>query len=164
MIDQSTFSFPAIVAGKSLRATVVGEEGEGRDFLYRIKFDDGYEDVFFVDGHKAGGHLGASSQPYAEAIKYDVGHFIGLDTDKFWYVFADEIDGEIANVWIFEEETEDEEEVIHASFNVFIKKQYRFHLLQVGDTWMLSVREGTVLSESDKILAQKIEDVLIALL
>jgi hypothetical protein len=164
MIDHSTFSFPVIVAGKSLRATVLAEEGEGREFLYRVRFDDGYEDVFFVDQDEVGGHLGVSSQPYAEAIKFDVGHYIGLNTDKFLYVFQDEIEGEMVNVWIFEEEAEDEEEVIHTSYNVIVRNQYRFHLLQVGDGWMLSVREGTVLSESDKKLAEKIEDLLFAIL
>jgi hypothetical protein len=163
MVDRSTFSFPVIVAGKSLRATVLAEEGEGRDFLYRVRFEDGYEDVFFVDGDKVGGQLGTTSQPYADAIKYDVGHFIGLNADKFWYVFQDEFDGEIVNVWIFEEEEEDEDEVIRDSFNVFIKKKYRFHLLNMGDSWLLGNREENSLSETDQLLAEKIGELLMTL-
>lgn len=165
MFDHSTFHFPTIVNGKNLTATVLSEEGEGRDFLYRVRFDDGYEDVFFVKGEEAGGHNGTTSQPYADAIKYDVGHFIGLNTDNFWYVFQDEIEGEIVNVWIFEEEEEDEEDegVIHSSYNVLIKKQYRFHILNMGDSWLLGHRENKPLTETDNRLAEKIGELLMAL-
>lgn len=163
MIDQSTFNFPTIVEGKNLTATVLAEEGEGLDFHYRVRFSDGYEDVFNEQEGKLVGLRGPGSQPYADAIKYDVKHYIGLDTDKFRYVFPEVVDGEKVNVWVFEEEEEDEEENMSTSYNVHVKKEYRFHLMKVGDSWMMSNRNEKKLSDSDRKLAQNVEDMLIAL-
>lgn len=164
MACDSIFSFPAVVNGQRMTAAVVSEEGEGRDFHYRVQFSDGYEEVFNVKDGKLIGLAGHDSDPYAEAIKYDVGHYIGFNPEKFWYVFDDLLEGETLNVWIFEEEEEDEEENIETSYNVFVKKEYRFHLVRVGDRWMLSNKYDNPLSNDDHTLAQKVEDLLIALL
>src|SRR5688500_8745567 len=110
MSCETIFSFPVLINGKPFTATVVSEEGEGRDFYYRVQFSDGYEDVFHVENDEMVGLRGNTSKPYAEAIKYDVHHYIGLNSDNFWDVFSYEMDGEKINVWIFEEEDEDEEE------------------------------------------------------
>ena len=164
MIDQNIFNFTVTVNGKEERAYVLGEEGEGRDFYYRVKFSDEYEDVFHeVDGQLVG-LRGESSVPYAEAIKYDVHHYIGLNTDAFWYVFRDQVGNEIVNVWIFEEEEEDEEENLSTSWNVHYKKEYRFHLMQAGGTWLVSNRYGKDIPNVDRDLSRKVEHVLKTLL
>lgn len=160
MIDQTIFNFTVSVAGKEERAFVLGEEGEGRDFHYRVKFSDAYEDVFHVVGGKLVGMRGASSEPYAEAIKYDVHHVIGLNTDAFWYVFRDQVGNEMVNIWIFEEEEEDENENLSLSWNVHYKKEYRFHLMKVGDMWMVSNRYGKDIPAVDRELSRKVEFVL----
>ncbi len=162
MIGQSTFTFPAIVNGQTLSATVLGEEGEGRDFHYRVRFSDQYEDVFHIEKDLLVGLRGAGSQPYADAIKYDVKHSIGLDSDKFWYVFADVIKGEPLNVWIFEGEEEDEEENVYTTYNVHVKGKYVFHLMQVAGKWIVSTRAE--LQHVDMKLAEKVEDLLIAVI
>lgn len=160
MIDQSILNFTVSVAGKEERAYVLAEEGEGRDFYYRVKFSDSFEDVFHeVDGRLVG-LRGEISQPYADAIRYDIHHFIGLNTDAFWYVFREEIGEEVVNVWIFEEEDEDEEENLSTSWNVHYKKEYRFHLMKVGDTWMVSNKYGKDIPAVDRELSRKVEFVL----
>lgn len=164
MIDQSTLNFTVKVAGKEERAYILAEEGEGRDFHYRVKFSDGYEDVFHeIDGILVG-LRGKESEPYAEAIKYDVHHYIGLNTDEFWYVFRDQVGDEIVNVWIFEEEDEDEEGNLSTSWNVHYKKEYRFHLMKADDTWMVSNRYGKDIPGVDRELSHKVELVLKTLL
>ncbi len=160
MIDQSIFNFTVSVNGKEERAYVLSEEGEGRDFYYRVKFSDAYEDVFHVVEDKLVGLRGASSEAYAEAIKYDVHHYIGLNTDAFWYVFRDLVGDEIVNVWIFEEEDEDEEENLSTYWNVHYKKQYRFHLMKVGDNWMVSNKYEKDIPAIDRELSIKVEHLL----
>lgn len=160
MIGQEVFNFTVSVAGKEERAYVLAEEGEGRDFYYRVKFSDAYEDVFHMVDDKLVGLRGTSSDAYAEAIKYDVHHFIGLNTDAFWYVFRDLVGDEVVNVWIFEEEEEDEEENLSTSWNVHYKKEYRFHLMKVGDTWMVSNKYGKDIPAVDRELSKKVEFVL----
>jgi len=155
-------TFPVRINEKNLTATVLGEEGEGRDFYFRVGFSDGYEDVFYTVKEKLVGLKGEDSQPYADAIRYDVAHCIGLDTDRFWYVFGEEKNGEYFNVWIFEGEEEDEEENVYSTYNVHVKGKYQFHLIRVGDGWMASNRNDG--GQVDMQLAQKVEDLLIALL
>jgi hypothetical protein len=164
MIGITTFTFPVIVNGNKLSATVLGEEGEDRDFHYRVGFSNQYEDVFHVVNDRLVGMRGKDSDAYAEAIKYDVGLSIGLDSDKFWYVFQELVEGEPLNVWVFEQEEEDEEENIYTTFNVHVKGKYRFHLMNVGDGWIASTKNEMPLTESDRMLAEKVEDLLIALL
>lgn len=164
MRGSTTFTFPAVVNGTKLSATVLGEEGEGRDFHYRVLFSDHYEDVFHVVDDRLVGLRGKDSEAYAEAIKYDVGHSIGLDSDRFWYVFQESIEGQAINIWVFEGEEEDEEENTYATYNVHYKGKYHFHLLKVADEWIMSTRKEGPLSESDKLIAEKVEDLLIALL
>ncbi len=160
MLDQSTFNFTVSVAGKEERAYVLAEEGEDRDFHYRVKFSDGYEDVFHLVEDKLVGLQGTSSDAYANAIKYDVHHYIGLNTDAFWYVFREQVGDEMVNVWIFEEEDEDEDRNLSTSWNVHYKKEYRFHLMKVGDTWMVSNRDGKNIPAVDRELSKKVEFVL----
>ena len=160
MIDQNIFNFTVSVSGKEERAYVLGEEGEGRDFHYRVKFSDSYEDVFHVVDDKLVGMRGASSDPYAEAIKYDIHHYIGLNTDAFWYVFREQVGDEIVNVWIFEEEDEDDEETLSTSWNVHYKKEYRFHLMKVDDNWMVSNRYEKNIPAIDRELSKKVEFIL----
>lgn len=160
MIDQEVFNFTVSVNGKEERAYVLAEEGEGRDFYYRVKFSDAYEYVFHMVDDKLVGLRGASSDAYAEAIKYDVHHFIGLNTDAFWYVFRDLVGDEVVNVWIFEEEEEDEEENLSTCWNVHYKKEYRFHLMKVGDTWMVSNKYSKDIPAVDRELSKKVEFVL----
>lgn len=164
MAEQVTLSFPVIVSGEEKKASILAEEGEGRDFYYRVRFSDGYEDVFHeLDGTLVG-LRGHESQPYAEAIKYDVNHYIGLNTDEFWYVFPERIGDETVNVWIFQEEDEDEELNLSTSWNVHYKKEYRFHLLKVADTWMVANRYGKDIPGTDRELSYKVELVLKTLL
>lgn len=160
MIDQNIFNFTVVVAGKVQRAYILAEEGEDRDFHYRVRFEDGYEDVFHEVQGELLGLRGAESAAYAEAIKYDVHHYIGLNTDAFWYVFREQVGDEVVNVWIFEEEEEDEEENLSTSWNVHYKKEYRFHLMKVGDIWMVSNRNGKDIPAVDRELSKKVEFVL----
>lgn len=160
MIDPSILNFPVLIAGKEERAYVLAEEGEGRDFYYRVKFSDAYEDVFHMADGKLTGLRGASSEPYAEAIRYDIHHVIGLNTDAFWYVFREQVGDEMVNVWIFEEEEEDENENLSVSWNVHYKKEYRFHLMKAGDMWMVSNRYGKEIPSVDRELSKKVEFVL----
>jgi hypothetical protein len=160
MLDQTIFNFTVSVNGKEERAYVLSEEGEGRDFHYRVKFSDAYEDVFHVVEDKLVGLRGAGSDAYAEAIKYDIHHYIGLNTDAFWYVFRDLVGDEIVNVWIFEEEDEDEDENLSTSWNVHYKKEYRFHLIKVGDHWMVSNKYEKDIPAVDRELSIKVEHLL----
>jgi len=63
-----------------------------------------------------------------------------------------------------QQEEEDEEENIYSTFSVHVKGKYRFHLMNIGDGWMTSTKNEISLSESERQLAEKVEDLLIALI
>lgn len=158
------FHFTVVLNGQEQEAYVLAEESEGRDFHYRVRFSDGYEDVFHEVEGQLLGLRGATSIPYAEAIQDDVHHFIGLDTDAFWYVFRAPIGDAMVNVWVFEEQEEDEEEHVYTSWNVHYTREYRFHLLKAGDQWMVSNRYGKDIPSVDRSLSEKVEFLLKTLL
>jgi hypothetical protein len=160
MSCETIFSFGVLIDGKPFTATVINEEGEGRDFYYRVQFSDGYEDVFHEENGEMVGLRGDTSKPYSDAIKYDVHHYIGLNSDNFWDVFPYEMDGEKINIWIFEEEDEDEQENLSTSWNVHYKKEYRFHMMNVGGIWMVSNRNGKDIPAIDRELSKTVEHYL----
>ena len=61
-------------------------------------------------------------------------------------------------------EEEDEEENLSTSWNVHYKKEYRFHLMQAGGTWLVSNRYGKDIPNVDRDLSRKVEHVLKTLL
>ena len=162
MTTQSTIEFPVSVAGTSLKATILSEEGTNIDFAYRVAFSDGYQDLFAFDEESGTlyGVEGENPAAYAEALENDLPILINLDTNKFYYLFQHNIDGEPVNIWI-KEQLEDNFET---SYGVFYQKHYHFELHKENNYWVISSRSKDPDNFIDEVLAERVKFVLDSLL
>ena len=144
--------FPVYVGGKPMLATVIAEEGNPVQFVYRIRFSNGYEDVFTLDEGMVEGDNRETSLPYAKAIRNDIVNVINLDHDSFWKVFQHPVDGIATNIWVIEKEK---------IFMVHYNEYYRFELKEEDSEWIVSSKDPD--SKIDPVIAEKVETILKAL-
>jgi hypothetical protein len=129
MMQISPIEFPVRVNGLSMTARVLEEIIPPYLFTYRIRFSNGFEDLFSIgDAGVAGEKI--NSGPYADAIRDDIGYVPGVDPDRFYHIFQETIDGMITNVWVIERETAE-----RVSYAVYYNRFYRFELSRVDDKW-----------------------------
>jgi hypothetical protein len=147
--------FPVQVGGKPMMATVIGEEGNPVQFVYRIRFSNGYEDTFCLDEGIIEGDNKETSAPYAKAIRNDMVNVINLDPDSFWHIFQHPIDGIATNVWVIEKE---------GCYQVFYNEYYRFELKQEENEWIVSSRSKDLSDKIDPVIAAKVEAMLRAMI
>ena len=146
--------FPIYVGGKPMMATVLGEEGNNVQFAYRIRFSNGYEDVFCLDEGMIEGDNKETSIPYAKAIRNDIVNVINLEPGKFWHIFQHPVDGISTNIWIIEKE---------GVYKVYYNEYYRFELVEEGNEWIVSSRLKNPSDKIDPVIAEKVETHLKAL-
>jgi hypothetical protein len=146
--------FPVHVGGKPMLATVLAEEGNAVQFAYRIRFSNGYEDLFCLDEGVIEGDNKETSVPYAKAIRNDIVNVINLDPDSFWHVFQHPVDGMATNVWVIEKE---------GAYKVYYNEYYRFELKQEQDEWIVSSSSKDPADKIDPVIAAKVETHLKAL-
>lgn len=147
--------FPTFVEGIPVTASVVEIKINPVQHCYRIEFSDGYEDVFTMDEGMIEGDNGQSSKPYIKAIRHDLPQVIGLDTNKFYHIFQDKVDGILTNIWIIEKEDEDD----GTYYGVYYNGYYRFEYRQVKNEWICSTRSKA----GDSINAELVEKVKLVL-
>lgn len=146
--------FPVHVGGKPMLATVVAEEGNEVQFAYRIRFSNGYEDVFVLDEGIVEGDNKETSLPYAKAIRNDIVNVINLDENKFWQVFQHPVDGIPTNIWVIEKD---------GAFQVYYNEYYRFELKLEENEWIVSSRSKDPNNKIDPVIAAKVEAMLRAM-
>lgn len=152
-------AFPVFVKGKPLIASVVEVVENPVQYSYRIRFSDGYEDIFTLDDGAIDAKKGENSKIYIKAIRNDITQVARLNTGKFYHVFQDKIDGQVTNIWIIESEDENGETYYGVYYNEF----YRFELRQVQGEWIWSTRSkepGVTINED---IAGKVQKILYSL-
>ncbi len=151
MNEEKIIKFPVYVGGKPMLATIVSEESNPVQPIYRIRFSNGYEDVFCLDEGTIEGDNKETSIPYAKAIRNDIINVINLDTKKFWHIFQHPIDGIATNVWVIEKDN---------AYQVFYNEYYRFELKLEENEWIVSSRSKDPHHKIDPVIAEKAESIL----
>lgn len=154
MNEDRSIKFPVYVGGKPMLATILGEEGNAVQFVYRIRFSNGYEDIFCMEEGMIEGDNKETSIPYAKAIRNDIVNVMNLDPDKFWHVFQHPVDGMATNIWVIEKE--------HA-YKVYYNEYYRFEFTKEGNEWIVSSRSKDPMDKIDPVIAGKVEALLQAM-
>jgi len=127
-------NFPVFVDGEQMIASVIDEIIPPHQFIFKVRFSNGYEDLFYLGD--AGIHGGRANSPaYAKAISMDIDHVLGLDPERFYHIFQEEIDGLMTNVWVIEKE--DSSKVYYA---VYYNRLYRFELTRENSQWIVSTK------------------------
>lgn len=152
-----TIDFPVEVNGVKLMASILEEIIPPYQIEFRIKFSNGYEDIFRVGeigvmGRKEG------SAAYAKAISKELPIVIGMDPNKFYQVFQYKIDGFVNNVWVIEGETEGK-----IAYKVFYNRLYRFELQGEPKNWRVT-STSKIFREIDEDLATRVGYLLDSLL
>ena len=157
MATKFPIEFPVLLKDRKLTASVLWFEDNPVQYIYRISFSDGYEDTFCLtdEGKIVGDNLN-ESKPYAHAIRSDIGNVIGLNTDNFYHIFQETIDGVKTNVWVIEKKDENN----NTYFGVYYTNGYQFELRKVEDQWIYSTRSQAPDSKIDTDVAKKVENLL----
>jgi hypothetical protein len=131
---QPPVQFPVFIDAKPCTAFVLEEIDHPVQTIFRVAFSDGFEDEFLMedDGNVFGS--GIVAIPYAKAIRFDIGHLIGLDPNRFYYNYPEKIEGLQTNVWVIEGEGENRESI----YKVYYFEYFRFALKRVGNEWLVS--------------------------
>jgi hypothetical protein len=156
MVQTSTIAFPVNLGGKELLATILEEEFNPVQYVYRILFSDGHEDSFTVSEFGKIEGTKINSTLYSKAIKNDLFPIIGLDKSKFFYVFPEVINGIKTNVWIVENDTEEGEQI----FKVYYQGDYHFELKKGNGKWLSRCARVVNPEKVDPTLAAKISNLI----
>ena len=154
MTTSPMIEFPVWVGGKPMNARVMAEEGNAVQFAFRIRFSNGYEDVFVLDEGLIEGDNKETSLPYAKAIRNDIVNVINLDTEKFYHIFQHPVDGIATNIWVIEKE---------GVYKVYYNEYYRFEVKKEDDKWIVSTTSKNPDEKIDKVIAEKVKHLLTAL-
>jgi len=156
---QPAIQFPVFIDAKPSTARVLEEIDHPVQTIFRVAFSDGFEDEFMLedDGNIYGS--GIAAIPYAKAIRFDIGHIVGLDPSRFYYNYPETIDGMKTNVWVIEGDNGEGEPI----YKVYYFEFFRFALQRQNDQWFVShkPRYG---KEPDGGLVEKIGFLLDSLL
>jgi hypothetical protein len=125
-------SFPVQVNGELMTASVIEEIIPPYQFIFRVRFSNGFEDLFYL-GEAGTKGSNNTSAPYAKAISKDIDHVIGIDPTRFYHIFQETIDNEQTNVWVIEKDTPN-----GVSYAVYYNRFYRFELKKFGRQWIPS--------------------------
>jgi hypothetical protein len=142
MTITAPIQFPVKVNGRRMTASVEEEIDHPLHNCFRVRFSDGFEDIFYLDEDFLVG-TNEKSVAYAKAIRLDIGNVIGLDTSRFYHIFQEIIDGIITNIWVIENDAEDNEVCYAVYYNEF----YRFELKRAGDKWEAAYKSGDKINE-----------------
>ena len=101
-------TFPVCVAGVNQNATVLEDASDDIAFKYKVRLDDGFEDIFTivettsfaVSASKPG------NQRYEDALMIDLCTLRTIDPDEFYYLLPASLDGKKVNVWLLHEQLE----------------------------------------------------------
>lgn len=152
-----TIDFPVEVNGVKLMASIIEEIIPPYQIEFRIKFSNGYEDIFRVGEIGVMGRKDGSA-PYARAIAKELPIVVGMDPNKFYHVFQYKIDGAVNNVWVIEGETENK-----VAYKVFYNRLYRFELTGEPKNWKVT-STSRLYREVDEDLATRVGYLLDSLL
>jgi len=131
---QPAVEFPVFIDARPATAYVLEELDHPEQTIFHIAFSDGFEDEFMIedDGNVYGS--GIAAIPYAKAIRFDIGHLVGLDPSRFYYNYPDTIEGLKTNIWVIEDDNESGEPV----YKVYYFEFFRFALQRQYDLWVVS--------------------------
>ena len=131
---QPAVQFPVFIDGKPIIAHVLEEIDHPVQTIFRVVFSNGFEDEFQLedDGNVYGS--GIAAIPYAKAIRFDIGHLVGLDPNRFYYNYPESIDGMKTNVWVIEGDCENREPI----YKVYYFEFFRFALQRLNERWIIS--------------------------
>jgi len=158
---QPAIQFPVLLEGKAALAQVLEEIDHPVHTIFHVLFSDGYEDQFLLedDGNVFGS--GISAIPYAKAIRFDIGHLVGIDPSRFYYSYPEIIDGMTTNVWVMEGEDEAHEII----YKVYYFEFFRFALRREGNHWKVShtprygrIPEGEIVKKVGFLLDSLLEE------
>jgi hypothetical protein len=156
MLLTTTIQFQVILGAKELLATVLEEEFNPIQYVFRIGFSDGHEDSFHVSEFGKVEGTKSNSAPYAKAIKNDLFALIGLDRSKFFHIFPEVINGIKTNVWVVENLTEEGDQI----FKVYYQGDYHFELKKGNGKWLSRSARVVNPEKIDPILAAKVSNLI----
>ena len=123
-------NFPVTVEGVPMTASVLEEIIPPYQFIFRVKFSNGFEDLFYLGETGIHGDR-INSAPYAKAISMDMDQVVGLDPSRFYHIFQEKIDGLLTNVWVIEIWLDSK-----TSYAVYYNRFYRFELTRQKEKWV----------------------------
>jgi hypothetical protein len=169
----SPITFPVVVNGKLLNAIVEREIPHPIQYVFRVRFSDGHVDDFCSDEDSANiyGDL-PESKPYQEAIKDDIGVIILINSEKFYHVFRDSVNGIETNIWVVEDEDKSGDICYKVYYNSFFRFQMKeekengvSHCVTEGGSILTSgvadgkeLTIGDAISEPEEWVVSKIAD------
>lgn len=127
-----SIDFNVSVDGQRMTASVVEEIIPSYQFIYRVRFSNGFEDLFYLGESGIRGDK-TDSAPYAKAISMDMDQVVGLDTNNFYHVFEEKVNGTLTNIWVIKRENKTK-----VSYAVYYNRFYRFELAKDGAHWAAS--------------------------
>jgi hypothetical protein len=132
----SPVQFPVRILNKTLTGSVVEQIADFKHFTLRIRFSDGFEDIFRLDENGDVNGTTEESIIYGQSVRNDIGVLIGLEPDEQYHVFEEEINGRVTNIWVFERD----DVLSQTVYAVYFNNMYRFELRRNGVTWVASTK------------------------
>jgi hypothetical protein len=133
-------SFKCDVKGMELIATITAKVNNPTDFVYRIRFSDGYQSDFtathegrWYDMANEKQYREASKRPYspyADAIQNDLRDLHLFEIYEEAYSFRMQVGGTMTNVYVLKDSEED-----GGFYNVRFNGQYQFSLTKAKGVW-----------------------------
>jgi hypothetical protein len=154
-------SFPVTIVVIKQQATVLKDLSDVSCYRYKVKFEDGTQDIFtlveegpelFVKAYNSG------HEHYANALVNDLYELSKVEAGQFCYILPVSLGGEDVNVWMVEEEPDpDEKDCVMVSYNRGLR--FQLYLGAENDGW--KVRElAYELSPEEKKLAAELADAM----
>lgn len=156
--DILPISFPVNVVGIRQQATVLADVSDMASFRYRVRFEDGFEDIFTIiegpeisiEGKKNG------FEYYASALLSDLYILTNIEPVIFFYTLPMMLEGESINVWLMQEEpTLGDEECVMVSYN----QRLQFELYLADGSWKYRELKRP-LTTAEKKLAIELTDTM----
>jgi hypothetical protein len=147
--------FPVRVYGKRIIANVVEQYGSSDQFVLRVRFSDGFEDIFHLN--EDGNIFGSTdrSHPYEISLNKDISILIGMDKNRNYHVIEAMIDDVITNVWIIDR-SDSSTAVVYA---VYYNNLYRFELKRNKNTW-IAFSKSKLSPVINQAIRERVEELL----
>ena len=125
-------SFPVDLVGITKEATVIEDLSDIESFKYKVRFEDGTEDVFtIIEGPEILIEPGdPGHEHYANALLKDLYILSSIEPGVFFYMLPMQLATDLVNVWLVEMEPRiSEKECISISYN----QKIQFELFLTND-------------------------------
>jgi hypothetical protein len=146
-------SFPVSVVGIPMTATVVKDLSDHSCYKYRVRFENGIEEVFtLIEGPETIVQASdASNEHYAQALQHDLYELSKVVPENFLFILNVKLHGEPTNLWLVEEEPDPgEDKAVMVNYN----SNFGFQLYCAHEKWGVREYKPTPLTAEEKEMAK----------